>query len=351
MSKHFCCLLGIFLCLTAQHASACSRVVYRGPNGAVVVGRTMDWAQPLEVNLWAFPAGLDRDGNAGDRSLKWTSKYGSVAATCYDKLVADGMNEKGLVVNVLYLSSSVYPKFDGTRPTLSIGAWAQYVLDSFATVDEAVMILKDQPFQLGALIMPGGHAGTVHLAIADATGDSAILEYIDGKLVVHHGKQYSVMTNDPPYDQQLALNSYWQEVGGNVMLPGTERPADRFVRASYYLGEALQTPDERKQIATVFSIVRNVSVPIGAEHVGQPNVAATLWRIVADQKRGVYYFELTDTPNIFWVDLSKIDLSVGQPMQMLPVEGAPVMAGDVSSRFKKQTNFEFMVGSDPGEIK
>ena len=65
---------------------------------------------------------------------------------------------KRLVVNVLYLSS-IYPKFDGTRPTLSIGAWAQYVLDTFATVDEAVTVLKDEPFQLGVLIMPGGHAG------------------------------------------------------------------------------------------------------------------------------------------------------------------------------------------------
>ena len=347
----YCYLLGIILCVVATPVLPCSRVVYRGPDGAVVVGRTMDWAQSLEVNLWAFPAGLERDGNAGARSLKWTSKYGSVAATCYDTLVADGMNEKGLVVNVLYLSSSVYPKFDGTRPTVSIGAWAQYVLDTFATVDEAVTVLKDEPFQLGALIMPGGHAGTAHLSISDATGDSAILEYIDGKLVVHHGKQYKVMTNDPPYDQQLALKSYWQEVGGNVMLPGTERPADRFVRASYYLSEALQTPDKMKQIATVFSIVRNVSVPIGAEHAGQPNVAATLWRIVADQKRGVYYFELTDTPNVFWVDLSKLDLSVGQPMRILPVEGAPVMAGEVSSRFEKQTDFEFMVGSDPGAQK
>ena len=349
LPKSYCYLLVIILSVVATPVLPCSRVLYRGPDGAVVVGRTMDWAQSLEVNLWAFPAGLDRDGNAGARSLKWTSKYGSVVATCYDKLVADGMNEKGLVVNVLYLSSSIYPKFDGTRPTLSIGAWAQYVLDTFATVDEAVTVLKDEPFQLGALIMPGGHAGTAHVSISDATGDSAILEYLDGKLVIHHGKQYSVMTNDPPYDQQLALNGYWQEVGGSIMLPGTERPADRFVRASYYLSEALQTPDERKQIATVFSIVRNVSVPSCAEHAGQPNVAATLWRIVADQKRCTYYFELTDTPNVFWVDLSKLDLSVGQPMRMLPVEGASVMAGDVSSRFEKQTDFEFMVGSDPGD--
>ena len=107
MSKKVCCLFGIFLSVTATPVIACSRVLYRGPDNTVVVGRTMDWEQSLEVNLWAFPAGLERDGNAGARSLKRTSKYGRVVATCYDKLVADGMNEKGLVVNVLYLSSSV----------------------------------------------------------------------------------------------------------------------------------------------------------------------------------------------------------------------------------------------------
>ncbi|HAO72390.1 MAG TPA: choloylglycine hydrolase, partial [Planctomycetaceae bacterium] len=47
----------------------------------------------------------------------------------------------------------------------------------------------------------------------------------------------------------------------------------------------------------------------------------------------------------------KLDLSVGQPMRMLPVEGAPVMAGEVSSRFEKQTDFQFMPGSDPGAQK
>ena len=97
MSKPFCCLLGVFLTFIATPVSACSRVVYRGPDDAVIVGRTMDWSQSLEVNLWAFPAGLERNGNAGARSLKWTSKYGSVVSTCYNKLVADGMNEEGLV--------------------------------------------------------------------------------------------------------------------------------------------------------------------------------------------------------------------------------------------------------------
>ena len=340
-------LLASTVCfLFAASAMACSRVVYLGPAGAVVTGRTMDWTQSMETNLWAFPAGLKRNGNAGPQSLQWQSKYGSIVATCYDGLSADGLNEKGLVANILYLSSSVYPKLDGKRPALSIAGWAQYVLDNFATVAEAVAALKNEPFQLAGLTLPGGHAGTGHLSISDATGDSAVFEYLDGKLVIHHGKQFTVMTNDPPYDQQLALNGYWKEIGGGVMLPGTERPADRFVRASFYLGEAPQTTDETQQIATMFSIIRNVSVPFGAEHPGQPNVAATLWRTVSDQQRLTYYFEMTDRPNVFWVELKKLDLSPGQPIRMLPVEGAAVRAGEVSQQFEPAKQFAFMPGGD-----
>ena len=340
-------LVALMVVLTmATPTFPCSRVVYLGPAGAVVTGRTMDWTQSMETNLWAFPAGLSRNGNAGPQSIEWTSKYGSVVATCYDGLSADGLNEKGLVANILYLSSSVYPKLDGKRPALSIAGWSQYVLDNFATVTEAVAALKDEPFQLAGLTLPGGHAGTGHLSISDATGDSAVFEYLDGKLVIHHGKQFAVMTNDPPYEQQLALNSYWQEIGGAVMLPGTERPADRFVRASFYLGEAPQTTDETQQIATMFSIIRNVSVPFGAEHPGQPNVAATLWRTVSDQQQLTYYFEMTDRPNVFWVELAGLDLSAGQPIRKLVVEKAAVMAGEVSRRFSPAKAFEFLPGGD-----
>jgi Linear amide C-N hydrolases, choloylglycine hydrolase family len=55
---------------------------------------------------------------------------------------------------------------------------------------------------------------------SDATGDSAIFEYLCGKLVIHHGRQYTVMTNSPVYDEQLALNRYWQEIGGLVFCQG-----------------------------------------------------------------------------------------------------------------------------------
>ena len=53
------------------------------------------------------------------------------------------------------------------------------------------------------------------------------------------------MTNSPVYDQQLAINAYWESIGGTVMLPGTNRAADRFARASFYIKAIPQTDKVR----------------------------------------------------------------------------------------------------------
>ncbi len=202
----------------------------------------MDWKEDIQTNLWVFPRGSKQDGAAGPNSPKWVSKYGSVIATGYDIGTADGMNEKGLVTSLLYLAESDYGQPDG-KPPLSISVWAQYVLDHFATVAEAVAALRQEPFRLISMKLPNGSGAQLHLAISDATGDSAIFEYLDGKLVIHHGKQYQVMTNSPSYDQQLALNAYWESIGGLTFLPGTNRAADRFARASFLINAIPKTAD------------------------------------------------------------------------------------------------------------
>lgn len=95
--------------------------------------------------------------------------------------------------------------------------------------------------------MPNGAKSTLHLAISGTTGNSAIFEYIKGKLVIHEGKEYQVMTNSPSYEQQITLNNYWQQIGGLVMLPGTNRAVDRFVRHHFIINDIptnRQTIDE-----------------------------------------------------------------------------------------------------------
>ena len=73
-----CAALTVMVGLMPSAAAPCTRVTYTGPENTVITGRTMDWFVPLHTNLWAFPAGIKRDGAAGANSISWTAKYGSV---------------------------------------------------------------------------------------------------------------------------------------------------------------------------------------------------------------------------------------------------------------------------------
>jgi penicillin V acylase-like amidase (Ntn superfamily) len=326
-------------------SNSCTRVVYKGPNNTVLTGRTMDFSIEIPANQWIFPRGMKRNGEVGSNSIEWVSKYGSVGISTWDIAIADGMNEKGLVANLLWLVESEYPAFekDGNRQGMAISLWAQYVLDNFATVEEAVTELRKGTFAIVSDFIPGTDKfTTVHLSISDATGDNAILEYIGGELVIHHDPSYTVMTNDPPYAQQLGIARYWQNIPGKTFLPGSVTAADRFVRASFFIDAIPQTDDTRVAVAGVFSVIRNVSVPYGFEIEGFPNLSTTRWRCVADQKDLVYYFETALTPNTFWVDLKKIDFSPKAGVRKLDLSNNKTYSGEVSGQFQKSEPFVFL---------
>jgi penicillin V acylase-like amidase (Ntn superfamily) len=66
------------------------------------------------------------------------------------------------------------------KPGLSNLIWAQYMLDNYKTVAEALKSLDQYQ------ILPTelrGRTWPIHLSLEDATGDSVIIEYIDGKAV------------------------------------------------------------------------------------------------------------------------------------------------------------------------
>lgn len=332
--------------LAGEAAQACTRFVYFGAEGRVITARSMDWKSDVATNLWIMPRGVERTGEAGPNSIRWTAKYGSVIASGYDISTTDGVNEAGLSANVLWLVESQYPKFEAdSKPDLTIAAWAQYALDNFGTVAEAVEALRQEPFTIVTDAVPGEtRLATLHLSLSDANGDSAIVEYIGGKQVIHHGRQYQVMTNSPVFDQQLALDAYWKQIGGTVMLPGTNRAADRFARASFYANAIPKFDDPNRAVASVFSVIRNVSVPFGLNTPEEPNISSTRWRTVVDHARKLYFFESALTPNTFWVDLKKIDFATAAGTRKLDLgrDQDHVYAGDATEKFVAAKPFSFL---------
>lgn len=330
----------------------CTRALYLGDNNLVITGRSMDWGEDMYSDLWIFPTGMARNGSCGTGSLEWTSKYGSVITSGYNIGSADGVNEKGMCGNLLYLAESNYGNLNG-KPPISITMWLQYALDNYATVAEAVTGLQAEPFRIKSPILPNGRAASLHLSLSDSSGDSAIFEYVDGSLTIHHGKQYQVMTNSPIFDQQLAINEYWKGVGGNVFLPGTISAADRFVRTSYFIGVIPKSidknyisavPEQKLQyqaVASVMGVMRSIGVPLGITTPDKPNISSSIWRTVTDHQNMVYYFDSATTPNTFWVDLKDMDFSKGAPVKKLAIAGGKYYAGNAASQFVPAEPFVF----------
>ncbi|MFF8818184.1 linear amide C-N hydrolase [Leucobacter sp. NPDC015123] len=300
--------------------------------GNVLVGRSMDWFEDTRTVLAIRPRGATRESAPGDPgSFEWTSEYGSVVCLMYGEIAVDGLNEAGFQVSGLYLAESDYGERDTSRPGLALAHAIQSMLDRFADVATAVTWLTESNVQIIPLDI-GGKPGTGHIALADRSGDSAIIEFIDGETTVHHGSAYTVMANSPVYAEQLQLERRFAGLGGNEPLPGGTDSPDRFARAAFYSARLPNTEDEREASAYVFSVIRNASAPFGTADPVRPNVSTTRWRTVADMTASRFFFESTSSPNVVWVKLDKVDLSEGPELRFDP-QATMAASGLVNEEF------------------
>jgi penicillin V acylase-like amidase (Ntn superfamily) len=321
----------------------CSVTRWSGNGIAEVVARNMDWLEDLKSNIWLLPRGINREGLAGKNSLKWTSKYGSIITSAYDICSTDGMNEKNFAGHLLWLAESDYGQRDENLSGLSLSLWLQYFLDNFAYVNEAVNYVENYPFQ----ILPNkagdtGKIAQIHLMIEDSRGDAAIFEYIKGKLEIYHGREYLIMTNDPPFDKQIECLKQFKGFGGRKSLPGSTDSADRFTRGAYYQKNLPKPNNIRETIAGVISVARNIAQPFGSPDLVRPNISSTRWRTVSDLTNGVYFYESTTSPNIIWVFLRKLKFEKGSPVKKLDLVNEPDRIGDVSGEFQDSKPFEWL---------
>ena len=321
------------LLFTSTTTNACTRVLHV-EDQAVMVGRNMDWKENLHPDIVIFPRGEERLGSFDENPLTWTSRYGNVVTTSYGLIPSDGMNEKGLAAHILWLDESDYGKQDPNKPSLSVVMWLQYYLDNFASVDEAVRFTEANPLQ----VAPYYHSTTkkwlnLHLILDDASGDSAILEYTDGKLHIFHDKNYISATNDPTYDKQIANLKQYKVFGGDKPLPGTNEPTDRFVRATYYTQMIPASDTIAAEVASVLSVINNTAQTYTKGTPDKPHMSSTLWHTVLDLTHRVYYFQSTTSQHLISISLDKFNLKEGSPVLFLDLEHHPEYVDDVTDKF------------------
>ena len=335
----------VLLMASPTVTSACTRILWNDNDLAVLSSRSMDWVGSSKPLLNVLPRGMVRDGGRwGDRQVvsenpaRWTTRFGSLVVTALNAGTSDGMNERGLTVHGMWLNATDYGPRDPSRAGVQTALWTQYVLDNAATVDEAIALQsRIQPIDVFIGDVPGqGVRVPLALAVEDVSGDSAIMQYISGRLVVHHGPEYRVLSNDPPYDDALAelAKHDFTNATRDVPLPGNTNSLDRFIRANFYINFLRKTTPRtnREAVASLMSVARNVSDPIGAPYTTPGEVDETDYRTLADLTNRIYYFELSRGLSTLRTDLRSLNFRKGAPVLVLNPQN-PRLYGNVTTNY------------------
>lgn len=315
-------------------ADACTRLFMNMYPGYMVSARNLDFFGPVDPSLVITPRGIAHNGGDAKDSAHWVTRYGSVAIYADGVFPMDGMNEKGLAGHTLYYSNGSQAQKDNQdKPVLESRAWLSYILDNYATVDDAVKGLQ-QNVRLVAAKMPIDYASdTKHIAIEDVSGDSAIIEIDNGTVHVYHNKEYQVMTNPPAYDAQLRNLAKYQHAKRSE-IPGGLEADERLVRASFNL-KNVPPPDNKNQAqGFVLSAINNVAYPIGypsgpgeqkvtdmyAKYSKRPDQnkgIGTYWTTLSDLSHGEYHFKSTFAAGQVWIKMQEINFAAGEPVKRI----------------------------------
>ncbi len=212
----------------------------------MIFGRNYDWitdAGMVCTNLKGLSKTSLKTENG--ETISWVSQFGSITFNQYGKeFPTGGMNEKGLVVELMWLDETIYPPADN-RPAIGVLQWIQYQLDNCATIDE--IIETDKKLR----ISPTGNT-PLHYLVADANGNAATIEFLNGKLVVHKGSSLSipVLTNSI-YDESVRSYKNSSTNGNNSL--------ERFGKACSMI-QKLKTGNNKKPLTDyAFDILGEVA--------------------------------------------------------------------------------------------
>jgi len=345
-----------FLVLAVNLSFACTDFQVKAEDGAVVIGRSMEFPVDLHSNVVIVPRGekFISINDKGVEGITWTNKYGFLGIDAYNlkNCYVEGFNEKGLAFDALMFTGAEYqPAEPGKFVTINnFGSW---IMGNFATVEEVKEALS-QVNVAGNILKEAGGELYLHIAVHDAAGKNLVIEFIGGKVKVYDNP-LGVMTNRPDFEWQInnlrnyinlnahdrkdkTLNGLKLEptgVGSGLLgLPGDWTPPSRFVRVAYSLDAALPVKDASEAVNLAEHLLNIVDIPKGAiKESPAPLVhleGYAQWVVIKDLTNLTLYYKTYE--NTAWkkVDLKKFSLEPGAVQKSIAIDDKQQQVIDVS---------------------
>jgi len=191
-----------------------------------------------------------------------------------------------------------------------------------------------------------------HFPVHDALGNNIVLEFVNGELIITDLAPINVLTNDPEiaWHHTNVINNFaaitpynYQDSDGNAnyeiieegkeetsktiannfrcktfaqgtgfgMIPGSPTPVDRFVKTAMMTNFSFKPKTIDEAYSLAFHILNTVDIPRGASlEKNNKNVHDyTQWSTVSDLKNKIYTVRLYESPQVFRIDVDKLDLN------------------------------------------
>jgi choloylglycine hydrolase len=306
--------ISIFVLVVPNQSRACT-AFFMSNGEEAVVGKNYDWnvGDGLVIvnkrQVWKpFSFTAENTDNG------WTSTYGSVTFNQYGRdMPQGGINEAGLVIEVLWLAGTEYPP-DDDRTDLGGAQWIQYQLDTAATVEEVIESFAE--LQIRSRV-------PLHFFVADQNGETATVEFVDGKLIYHLSKEMParVLTNST-YEASVDYLEQHRGFGGSTPVPQGIKSLERFVRAAAEIEGCRSS--QQTSVDFAYSVLESVAQADG-----------TQWSIIYDIGERRVYFVTQRSASTKHIDLKKLDFSCSSPVQIMDIDIHA--AGSVSDRWEPYT--------------
>ena len=309
--------LGLFI-FVIGHATlciACTTFVL-ADDSALLFARNLDWGWGDGI-IVVNNRGIEKTAyvRPSETPTSWTSKYGSVTFNQLGReMPFGGMNETGLVVEVLILMDSKYPDFDD-RPAVNHLQWVQYQLDNCRTVEE--VLATDEQVRLETPL----EEERIHYLICDASGDTATIEFLNGEMVCHRDENLTsrALTNNT-YRESVEFSSAYAASSNGNSLPTGSRSIHRFARAAKCSREfQSRSPEQDREYAF--------------HHLDDVAQDSTMWSIVYDIPRRKVFYRTSDNPKLRWFSLADFDFEPSETTLSLDINASG--EGGVSQNFEE----------------
>jgi penicillin V acylase-like amidase (Ntn superfamily) len=290
---------------------ACSAFLLSG-NDRHIAAKNYDWNLE-DGRIIVNAQGLCKSSFGTKLPLTWCSKYGNVTFNQYGmEFPCGGINEKGLVVEALWLAETNYPVNDDGKPEIDNMQWIQYQLDNSADIQDVITNDKDLAIHP---IAPTA----IHYFVADKSGKSLIFESVNGAM--HHylpDANNPAMLTNTPYDKSVGSLKKCKVFGGTLETPEGQGSLSRFIQMAVLVKKGVKK-DPVDQSFTILSTVRMSGF--------------TKWSIVYDLDSSIIYFRTASRHAIRKIDMNRIDFSCSPVRSGVDIKLAK--SGDITGSFEK----------------